>query len=184
MRNTRVARRYALALMNAAEGQNITETVAADMQFLGTLTRTSRELRLFFTSPVISIPRKRTVLHTLLTGRVQPMTLVFVELLTTKQREALIPDIVEQYGVLRDLRLGIVNVDVVTAVELTPAQQRALTKALEEHTQKNVRVHTVLDATIKGGLRVRIGDTVHDATVSHALERLHQQFIRGAAFTH
>ena len=116
MRNTRVARRYALALMNAAEGQNITETVAADMQFLGTLTRTSRELRLFFTSPVISIPRKRTVLHTLLTGRVQPMTLVFVELLTTKQREALIPDIVEQYGVLRDLRLGIVNVDVVTAV--------------------------------------------------------------------
>lgn len=184
MRNTRVARRYALALLTAAEGQNIQDAVAVDLEFIGRLTRTTRDLRLLFASPVVSIPRKRAVLHTLFTGRVQPMTLSFIDLLTTKQREVLLPDIVEQFGVLRDLRLGIVNVDVTTAVDLTKEQHGALTKALEQHTQKKVRVRTVLDPTIKGGLRIRVGDTVLDATVMHKLERLHQRFTQGAVFTH
>jgi F-type H+-transporting ATPase subunit delta len=184
MRNTRVARRYALALLTAAEGQKNLDAVAADMDVLGTLARRSRDLLLFFASPVISIPRKRAVLHSLLAGKVQPMTLSFVDLLTTKQREALLPDIVEQFGALRDEQRGIVNVDVTTAVDLTAEQERALTKALEQHTQKNVRVHTMLDRTIKGGLRIRIGDTVFDATITHKLERLHQRFIQGTAITH
>jgi len=184
MRNTRVARRYALALLTAAEGQNIQDSIAADIEFIGRLTRSSRDLRLLFSSPVVSIPRKRAVLHTLFTGRVQPMTLSFVDLLTTKQRDALMLDIVEQFAVLRDGRLGIVNVDVTTAVDLTTEQQGALTKALEQHTQKKVRVRTVLDPAIKGGLRIRVGDTVLDATVTHKLERLHQRFIQGTVFTH
>jgi F-type H+-transporting ATPase subunit delta len=184
MRNTRVARRYALALLTAAEGQNIQDTVAADIEFIGRLTRSCRDLRLLFASAVVSIPRKRAVLHDLFKGRVQPMTLSFVDLLTTKQREVLLLDIVEQFGVLRDQRLGIVNVDVTTAVDLTTEQQRALTMALEQHTQKKVRVHTVLDPAIKGGLRIRVGDTVLDATVTHKLERLHQRFTQGTVFTH
>ncbi len=184
MRNTRVARRYALALLTAAEGQNIQDTVAADIEFIGRLTRGSRELRLLFASGVVSIPRKRAVLHDLFKSRVQPMTLAFIDLLTTKQREVLLLDIVEQFGVLRDVRLGIVNVDVTTAVDLTTEQQRALTKGLEAYTQKNVRVRTVLDPAIKGGLRIRVGDTVLDATVTHKLERLHQRFTQGAVSTH
>lgn len=184
MRNTRVARRYALALLTAAEGQNTQDSVAADIEFIGRLTRGSRDLRLLFATPVVSITRKRAVLHGLFTGRVQPMTLSFVDLLTTKQRVVLLPDIVEQFAALRDERLGIVNVDVTTAVDLTTEQQGALTKALEQHTQKKVRVHTVLDPAIKGGLRIRIGDTVLDATVTHKLKRLHQRFSQGMVLTH
>lgn len=184
MRNTRVARRYALALLTAAEGQNTQETVAADIEFIGRLTHSSRDLRLLFASPIVSIPRKRAVLRELFTGRIQPMTLSFVDLLTKKQREALLPDIVEQFNALRDERLGIVNVDVTTAVDLTAAQQRALHQALEQHTQKKVRVRTVLDPSIRGGLRIRIGDTVLDATVTHKLERLHERFTQGTASTH
>lgn len=184
MRNTRVARRYALALMGAAEGQKSVDAVAADMAFLGGLVKGSRDLRLLLTSPIVSIPRKRAALHNLLNTRVQPMTLSFVDLLTTKQRETLLFDIVEQFGVLRDERLGIVNIDVTTAVDLTAEQQRALSKALEHHTQKKVRVNTLMDPSVKGGLRIRIGDTVLDATVTHKLERLHQRFLQGTASTH
>lgn len=184
MRNTRVARRYALALMAAAEEQKKTEAVAADVSLLGGLTAGSRDLRMLLASPIVSIARKRAALHALLGARVQPMTLSFVDLLTTKQREALLPEIVEQFGVLRDERLGIVSVDVTAAVDLTAEQQRALTQALERHTQKKVRVTTLKDPSVKGGLRIRIGDTVLDATVTHKPERLHARFLQGAASTH
>jgi F0F1-type ATP synthase delta subunit len=56
--------------------------------------------------------------------------------------------------------------------------------ALEQHTQKKVRVHMVPDPAIKGGLRIRVGDTVLDTTVLHKLERLHQRFTQGTVFTH
>jgi F-type H+-transporting ATPase subunit delta len=184
MRNTRVARRYALALMTAAEGQKALENVSADIDVIGTMTKGSRDLRLLLRSPVISIPRKRTALHALLNGRVHPITLSFIELLTTKQREGILPEIAEQFSALRDERLGIVHVDVTSAVDLTPEQHTALTRALEQHTKKKVRVHAMLDPAIKGGLRIRIADTVVDATVAHKLERLHQRFILGTAVTH
>lgn len=184
MRNTRVARRYALALMAAAEEQHSVDAVAADVALLGRLVGGSRDLRLLLASPVVSIQRKRNALHGLLGSRVTPMTLSFVDLLTTKQREVLLPDIVQQFAALLDERLGIVNVDVTTAVDLTQEQQHALTQALEHHTQKKVRVNTLMDPSVKGGLRIRIGDTVLDATVTHKLERLHQHLLLGAASTH
>ncbi len=184
MRNTRVARRYALALMTAAEGQQTVESVTVDVAFIGSLTRTSRDLRMLLASPVVSVARKRSVLQALLKGRVQPMTQSFVELLITKQREGLLPDIVAQFDELRDERLGIVNVHVTTAVDLPPEQHKALLLALEQYSQKKVRVRIDVDPAVKGGLRIRIGDTVLDATVTHTLERLHQRFLQGTAFTH
>jgi F-type H+-transporting ATPase subunit delta len=184
MRNTRVARRYAMALMTAAEGQKAMEAVSRDIELIAGLTRSSRDLRNLLASPVVSIPRKRAVLHELLKSRVHPMTLSFIELLTNKQRESILPDIAEQFGVLRDDRLGIVTVDVTSAVDLTSEQHKALATALEQHTKKKVRVNTLTDPAIKGGLRIRIADTVVDATVAHKLRRLHQRFIEGAAVTH
>jgi F-type H+-transporting ATPase subunit delta len=184
MRNTRVARRYALALMTAAEGQKAIEKVAADVELLNGLVRASRDLRLLLASPVISIPRKRAVLRELLKGKVHAMTLSFVELLTSKQREALLPDIAGQFAALRDDRLGIVNVDVTSAVDLTKEQQKSLAQALEQHTKKKVRVNALLDPAVKGGLRIRIADTVVDATVAHKLQRIRQRFVEGAALTH
>ena len=73
------------------------------------------------------------------------------------------------------------NVDVTTAVELTAQQQKVLQTELEQRTGKSVRLRIVTDASIRGGLVVRIGDTVLDASLTHQLERLRERFVRGAA---
>jgi len=183
MRPTRVARRYAQALMNAATELRTLEATAADVELIGEVVRSSREFRLFLSSPIVSIPRKRTVLHELFANRISPATLSFVDLILKKQREALLPDIVEQFGVLHDLARGIVHVDVTTAVALTEQQTRALQTELERHTGKTVRLNMLADASIRGGLVVRIGDTVMNASITHQLERLRERFVRGAALT-
>ena len=181
MRNTRVARRYALALMSAAEDTGTLETTTADLVLLDGITRSSREFRLFLTSPVVSVNRKTAVARELLAARTGVVTLTFVELLIRKQREPLLPDIIEQYAVLRDQRLGIVNVDITSATELTAQQQHTLRTELERFTQKTVRLRLAVDGTIKGGLVVRIGDTVYDASLTRQLERLRECFVRGAS---
>jgi F-type H+-transporting ATPase subunit delta len=184
MRNSRVARRYARALMSAAEETGTLELTSADLVLLEGITRSSREFRLFLTTPVVSVSRKTAVVRELLAGRTGAVTLTFIELLIQKQREPLLPDIIEQYAVLRDDRLGIINVDVTSAAELTAQQQQTLRTELERFTHKNVRVRLAIDVTIRGGLVVRIGDTVYDASLTRQLERLRECFVRGASLTH
>ncbi|HSQ76609.1 MAG TPA: ATP synthase F1 subunit delta [Bacteroidota bacterium] len=184
MRSQRVARRYAQALMSTAEELRLLDAIAADVETIGTTVRSSRELRLFLNSPVVSIPRKKTALHELFGNRISPATLSFLDLLVRKQRETLLPEILEQFAALRDEQKGIVDAHVATAVELTPQQLRALQIELERQTGKHVRLNVTADSSIRGGLVIRIGDTVLDASLTHQLERLREHFARGASLPH
>ena len=184
MRSTRVARRYAQALMSAAEERRTLETTTADLTKIASVIQGSRDFRTFLTSPVVSIPRKKSVLKELFGTTIGADTLAFLDLLVTKQREGELAGIIEQFHALHDLKMGIANVDVTSALELTAQQQKALQKELEQRTGKSVRLRVAVDASIRGGLVVRIGDTVLDASLTHQLERLREQFARGAALPH
>jgi F-type H+-transporting ATPase subunit delta len=84
-----------------------------------------------------------------------------------------------QYHALRDERYGIVNVDVAGAIEITPQQQQRLAEQLERYTRKKVRLRFSIDKALQGGLRVKIGDTVLDATIKHQLELLREKLAHG-----
>lgn len=181
MKNLRVARRYATALMMDAEHSKSVDTVAGDVEFIATLLRDSRELRRFVASPVVAPEKKAGVFKELLSSRASKQTVTFVSLLIKKKREALLPDIVEQFQALLDEKRGVVNVDVTSAVEFTPEQERVLKTQLEQRTKKTVRVRFSLDTSIKGGLVVKIGDTVLDASIKHQLQQLRERFVEGGA---
>jgi F-type H+-transporting ATPase subunit delta len=181
MKNTRVAKRYAMALMTASEQQKNIEGVAKDLDLIGKIMSESRELRLLVASPVVSPAKKRAVFNELFGQRVGKETLRFIGLLTSKSREAILSDVIEQFKVLHDEKLGVVNVDVRTTVELNYAQEKELRAQLEQRTGKKVRLHVTVDKSIKGGLVVRIGDTVLDASVTRQLELMRQRFVAGQA---
>jgi F-type H+-transporting ATPase subunit delta len=177
MKNTRVARRYALAFLKSTPDLTTAQKLAADLDLVRETVRRSREFRVLLSSPVVSVEKKRAILRQLFATKVREETLSFLDLLTEKRREALVPEVIEQFKVLLDEQMGIVNVDVVSAVDLTPPQQQAITKELERRVKKTVRLRMMKDAAIKGGLVVKIGDTVLDASVTHHLERLRQRLV-------
>ncbi len=179
MRNIRVARRYATALIETAEAQGKIEEMARDLELVGKILHDSREFRLFVVSPVISAARKRAVFHTLLTSRVGKETLIFIYLLISKSREAILQDVIMQFQELRDEKAGIANAEVRTVVGLNYAQEKNLRAQLERITGKKVRLQYVIDKSLKGGLVVKIGDTMLDASVTHQLERLRERFVAG-----
>jgi F-type H+-transporting ATPase subunit delta len=179
MKNLRVAHRYAVALMSAAESVNALEGVATDCELIAGTIRSSRELRLLLASPLVQAAKKTAVLHALFETKVSRLTLRFLDLITAKSREGHLTGIIDQFASLRDVRLGIVSVDVTSAVEFTPAQESGMVSALERYTRKKVRVRVTLDKAIKGGLVVRIGDTVLDASIRRQLEILRERFRAG-----
>jgi F-type H+-transporting ATPase subunit delta len=181
MKNIRVARRYAQALMDAAEKPAALEQTARDLETIGTTLEASRDLRLMLASPVVPGPKKRAVLDALFGASVGRGTMLFLHLLLEKQREQVLQDIIREFFLLRDARLGIISVDVAAAIELTDKEQDSLHTRLERHTGKKVRVRFTRDVALKGGLMVKIGDTVLDASVKRQLERLKERFARGGS---
>ncbi len=183
MKNLRVARRYAMALLTGAEEQGSLDAVSVDIGVIDRILLASREFHLFLSSPVISAPKKSAVFEDLLGSRVSRITLSFILLLVQKGREGLLPEIVEQFMAIRDGRLGIVDVRVTSAVEFAGTQQNLLQEQLERYTKKTVRMHIALDQSLKGGLVIQIGDTVLDASVRHQLEMLKSRFLAGEALS-
>ncbi len=69
------------------------------------------------------------------------------------------------------------HVEVVSAVALTPSLQEALRTKIESSLQKTVELTLTVDPEILGGLRLRMGDRVADASVRHRLEKLRELLI-------
>jgi F-type H+-transporting ATPase subunit delta len=181
MKHARVASRYAAALMGAAEESRAVDAVARDLDALRATLASSRELQRLLESPIVSPARKRAILKEIFGARFGPLTMEFLSLLVEKSRESALSAAIERWFAMRDERLGIVTVDVTTAVELSADQTRAITSALERTTGKTIRVRATTDAAIKAGLIVRIGDTVHDGSMRRQLERLRERLVTGSS---
>ena len=180
MTNTRVARRYAEALIALAEEQKIIERVVQDLEILRSTARESKEFFLFLKSPVINKEKKREILDALFAKKLQPPTMLFIHLLAEKGREDVLLTIIEQFLVLRDDRLGIVPVDVKSATDLGKEQNAEMQRRFEGYTKKKVRISHKLEPDLKGGFVARVGDTVFDGSIKRQLELMREQFALGA----
>ncbi len=180
MSTMRVAKRYAEALMESAQEEKILDAVTKDIGMIAGVVRASKEFRVFLASPIVPVDKKRKVIDEMFSRKLKPMTMAFLRLLIDKGREGVLPDIITQFGLLRDEALGIISVEVRAAVELSGPQEKALSKQLEQYTGKKVRVTFSLDTSVKGGFIARAGDTVFDASVRRQLEILRERFVEGS----
>ena len=183
MKHQKAARRYAMALMGVAEEVGAVDRIAGELEVVARAVRSSRELQLLLANPVVSPPKKRAIIREIFASRTGRETLALVELLISRHREAILAEAVVQFLRLRDEMQGIVNVDVTSVVDLAPRQQDSLTRQLKDFTGKNVRMRTIIDPSIMGGLLMQIGDTVLDASVRHQLELLRRTMLEGSPGT-
>ena len=180
MTPTRLARRYAEALMGAAEDEKQVPAVAADLRQLDTLIAQSRDLRRFLQSPAIKKEKKQEVLRTLFEGKVHPLTARFMNLLAEKGREEVFSLIIREFFRLEDERNGVVEVELRAASPLTADQSTELLRRFESLSKKKVRIALKADPSLRGGFVARLGDTVYDGSVRRQLEILRERFARVA----
>ncbi|WP_263820940.1 ATP synthase F1 subunit delta [Salinibacter sp.] len=170
-----VTRRYAAALYEEANANGVLEAVDEDIRMLLESLDSNRPLVRVFESPVIPQDKKDSIVRELLGDRVEGLTVRFLRLLIRKDRETMTEAILDQYQTLRDEQRGIVDAEVTVARPLADETRTALVRSLEEKTGKEIRLHLHEDADLIGGLVVRIGDRVFDASVRSQLDALHDR---------
>lgn len=98
----------------------------------------------------------------------------FVQLLAQNQRLALLPEIARQYALLRAAAENTVDVEITSAMALTPEETEKFARALTRRLNRVVRLQPRVDASLIGGAIVRSGDFVLDGSLKGRLERLGQ----------
>jgi F-type H+-transporting ATPase subunit delta len=96
----------------------------------------------------------------------------FLKALAHNGRLGFLPEIASQYEALRAEVENIVDVELVAAMQVEPAQHERLVQALKGRLGRDVRVHTRIDASLIGGAVVHAGDLVIDGSLKGRLERL------------
>jgi F-type H+-transporting ATPase subunit delta len=111
--------------------------------------------------------------------RVATQLLNLVALLLDRRGVSILPSIADEYDRLLDARRGIVRAVVTSATELTDDEASAVRERVEAMTGSRIELRREVDPGLIGGLTVRVGDRLVDASVRGRLERLRHQLLAG-----
>lgn len=171
MSEGKIARVYGTALYQAAAEEGRVNEVRRDLGEFVRAAESSEDLRRFLVAEEIPDLSKQKVLLELTEGG-EELVRNFLRLLVDKGRESELTAAYRSFVKLVEEAEGLVHVQVTTAVPLTASLQRALREKIESSLGKTVELSLTVDEEILGGIRLRIGDRVADASVRHRLERL------------
>jgi F-type H+-transporting ATPase subunit delta len=131
----------------------------------------------FFFSPYFSTDEKKEGLERAVTGA-EPVLMNFLEALIERHRMPAIFRIRAQYEVLWDEERDLLPVHVTSAVELDKATVRAIGDRIGEQTKRTVELSSNVDPDILGGIVLRVGNVILDASIRNRLEQLRKQVER------
>jgi F-type H+-transporting ATPase subunit delta len=173
VRHRGAARRYAKALLEVALDAGDAEAVRDQLRDLERVLAENPDLAAALAHPALDLERKQAVAREVL-ARLGTGVLVgrLVNLLMSRGRMDLLPDIGEAYAADWNEHRGVLTAEAITAVALGDAQEKSLTAALAAASGRGVELRTSVDPAVLGGVRVSMGGRIYDGTVRGRLEGL------------
>ena len=169
-RRDTAARRYADAALEIGRADNTYEKWERDLAALRDALADER-LRRLVEHPAIAFAEKEKVLRRVVTD-VSPEPLALALLMIRRGRPGAIEAMVERFNELVRRERGISLAEVRTALPLDEEQRTAIAERLQALTGDRVEMNEKVDESLIGGISVRIGDRLYDASVRSRLERL------------
>jgi len=169
---------YAEALLGAADAAGQTAAVLEELDSLvADVLDAYPDLERVLASGVISHEERSGILDRVLGGQMSPLLLNFLKVVSRHGRMNLVRAMAAQARVLYRQKLGQVAVEVATAAPLEAAAAQRLSDALRPVVGGQPVLHERVDPSLIGGLVVRVGDTIYDASVARQLAAMRQQMI-------
>ncbi len=175
MSSKRIATRYAKSVLDLAMEQGKLDKIKGDFEQLKEAFK-NRDLYLMAQSPIIKGEQKMDVFKAIFENKVDALTIMFMEVLTNKGREKILPEIVNEFFSQYQQKMGILAVKMTTAV---PADEAILASAkakiLSSGTSaKQVEIQNIVNPDILGGFQLEYDGKVYDASVATYLRNLNQ----------
>jgi F-type H+-transporting ATPase subunit delta len=169
-----VAEVYARALFEVASERDLLDVVREQLgQFVDVLS-TNHNLQTFFFSPYLSTEEKKDGLARMIEGA-EATFMSFLETLVERHRMPEVFHIRTRFEELWDAEMKLLPVEVTSAVELDEAVVRDIGERIGTQTGNKIELTSVVDPDILGGIVLRVGDFILDASIRNRLTQFRKQ---------
>jgi len=173
-----VASRYAKSLIDLAAEQKSVEDVKKDMELFYHTLKANPELKAVLANPIVSHLRKIKILDEIFSKKVSKVSIAFFKLMINKSRGEVLYTTAQEYVNMYDVKNNIVHANVVSAVELSAANKKAMVTDIESATGGTVKLNAKVDPSLIGGFVLTVGDRQIDTSIANDLKKLKKEFAR------
>ena len=172
-----IAEVYARALFEVAKEHGIVDETHDQLGQFAQALNDNRDLSVFFFSPYFSTEEKKEGLKKAVTGA-PPVFMNFLEALIERHRMPAIFRIKDRYQDMWEDARDLLPVQVTSAVKLDSSTVERIGDRIGEQTKRTVELSSQVDPDILGGIVLRVGNVILDASIRNRLEQLRKQVAR------
>lgn len=171
-------RKYARALLKAAQKEGTLQTTQQGLQVLAEAYRTNSLLRQALLTKRLTQSQKIQIVSNVFIGLAGPLEVDVLKLLVQDGAVRTLADVVKEFNRLVETESDLVHVTVYSADPLPPDDLKKILSTLQDRLGKAIKAHSVIDPKLLGGIKLRIGNSIVDGTLSRRLERIKDAMIR------
>jgi ATP synthase F1 delta subunit len=169
-----IAQVYARSLFEVAQERDRLDSIKDQLAQFAEALNDNREVAIFFFSPYFSAEEKKAGLHRAVSDA-DPILVNFLEALIERHRMPAVFRIRTHYEELWDRANQLLPVHVTSAVELDASTVKNVGERISEQTGSRIELSSEVDPDIIGGLVLRVGNVILDASIRSRLNQLRKQ---------
>lgn len=171
----KIAVRYAKALFLSAREQEVLDKVRMDMELLLEVSSGDNQVKRMLDSPIIDSSDKFRVLGAIFTDRINTLTLDFLHLVTSRNREEYLAGMCRHYIQLYKKEKGIMQARIGTAGRLTAALRKEIIEIVNRAFKAEIELEEEVNKDLIGGFVLTVEDKQLDASVKGTLNRIKKE---------
>jgi ATP synthase F1 delta subunit len=172
-----IAQVYARSLFEVAKEQGNLDRVRDELGEVADALEANRDLSVFFFSPYFSTEEKKSGIENVIDGA-DPIVVNFLELLVENHRMPVIFRARRAFDRLWEEENKLLPVQITSAVELDSDVVDRIGEEIGRQTGRRVELTTEVDPDVLGGIVLRVGNSILDASIRNRLEQLRKQVAR------
>ena len=171
---------YAHSLLDLANEQNQAEAIGDELKKLKEIFDANPSFQEILVNPSIGTEEREQLIEKIFKGNVRPLIFSTLGVMNKHGRMGIVADMAAAYDALLGEQLGKVEVDLTVTEKLTSEQLDRAKKLLSDALKRDVVLHEYQNADILGGVVVRVGDKLIDASVRYQLSAIKEQLLAAA----
>ncbi|MFE7063676.1 F0F1 ATP synthase subunit delta [Sutcliffiella sp. NPDC057660] len=169
------AKRYALALFEIAKEHNLYGQFDLELAEVKKVFQSNHDLSMVLSNPKIRKDSKKQIIQEAF-AIASPFIVNTLKLLIDRHRQSIVIDMIDEYQLLSNEARNVANATVYSVRALTEAEQATLSSVFASKVGKaSLNISNIVDSSLIGGVKIRIGNRIFDGSVSGKLERLGRQ---------
>ena len=172
---------YAKALLGVGEKSGNTDQLLEELSAVAEAVSNQPSLNSTLQSPQVGTEEKLKLVGKIFEKKVSAPMMNFLKVLVGKDRFDCVAAISAAAKKLNDEKSGEIQATVTTAEKIDAKSRDEIAKQLSKKLGKKVKLDSVVDASVVGGVVVRVGDTVYDNSVVGQLQQVRQRAMEKAA---